>query len=86
METATTDPARYAQIDRIPWYSSDMLSQKRVVLVGIGALGSWVLPHLALNGIGLLLVDFDRVEIDNLPRSPLFNAEDVGEFKCVAAA
>lgn len=47
------------------------------MVVGCGALGNEVIKDLALTGIGhLTLVDFDRVEADNLGKSVLFTRED----------
>lgn len=47
------------------------------MVVGCGALGNEVLKNLALMGVGnLVIVDFDRVEADNLSRSVLFTRGD----------
>lgn len=47
------------------------------MVVGCGALGNEVLKHLALMGVGhITVVDFDRVEADNLSRSVLFTIAD----------
>ncbi len=59
------------------------------MVVGCGALGNEALKNLALLGVGhLTLVDFDRVEADNLCKSVLFTAEDAAarRFKVDAAA
>ena len=60
-----------------------------IMVVGCGALGNEALKNLALLGVGhLTLVDFDRVEADNLCKSVLFTAEDAAarRFKVDAAA
>lgn len=45
------------------------LSERRVVVVGVGALGSVVVDHLARAGVGSLrLVDYDTLEPGNLSR------------------
>ena len=70
-------------------FSQEVLAAARVMVIGCGALGNEVLKHLALMGVGrLTVVDFDRVEADNLPRSVLFTAADAeaGRPKVVAAA
>lgn len=59
------------------------------MVVGCGALGNEVLKHLAMMGVGhLVVVDFDRVEPDNLGRSVLFTSDDArrGRLKVEAAA
>ena len=57
------------------------------MVVGCGALGNEVLKNLALMGAGhLTLVDFDRVEEGNLPRSVLYRKADVGQYKVDVAA
>ncbi len=62
------------------------LSECRVVLVGTGGVGAPCAIALAEAGIGeLLLVDEDRVEIENLHRQLLFGEEDVGASKPEAA-
>jgi bacteriocin biosynthesis cyclodehydratase domain-containing protein len=63
------------------------LEQARVVVIGVGGLGSWVALSLACTGIGRLeLVDGDRVELGNLNRQVLFREADVGRSKVAAAA
>jgi molybdopterin/thiamine biosynthesis adenylyltransferase len=63
------------------------LAASRVLVVGLGGLGSAVAPYLAASGIGtLLLADFDRVSLDNLQRQVLYRQTDVGAHKAEAAA
>ncbi len=58
------------------------LAQAKVLVVGVGALGSAVASRLVEAGIGTLgLVDGDRVDITNLHRQLLFRAEHVGRWK-----
>lgn len=63
------------------------LSGAKVLVVGLGGLGS-VLSHcLAGMGVGhLTLVDPDRVEPHNLDRQFLYNEEDIGQPKAQTAA
>jgi adenylyltransferase/sulfurtransferase len=66
------------------------LEGARVVVIGVGALGSVVAELLGRAGVGrrggeLVLVDRDVVELSNLQRQLLFAAEDVGVPKAAAA-
>ncbi len=58
------------------------LSQSRVVIVGVGGLGSPVALYLAAAGVGHIgLVDSDNVSLTNLHRQILYNENDVGNSK-----
>jgi len=60
----------------------NLLRGATVTVVGVGGLGSAVVPLLAAQGVGkLILVDGDRVELSNLPRQTLFGTNDVGTWK-----
>lgn len=62
------------------------LKQAKVLCVGAGGLGSPVLLYLAAAGIGTLgMVDHDVVEISNLQRQVLFDAQDLGLSKALCA-
>jgi molybdopterin/thiamine biosynthesis adenylyltransferase len=63
------------------------LREARVVMLGVGGLGSWASYALACCGIGeLVLVDGDRVEESNFNRQILYRERDVGRAKVDAAA
>lgn len=63
------------------------LKDARVVVLGLGGLGSWTLYGLASAGIGRIDgVDHDAVEPSNLNRQILYSAADVGAPKAEAAA
>lgn len=62
------------------------LSQKRVLIVGAGALGNFVALGAALEGIGNIdILDFDEVEAHNLNRQIMFY-DAVGKKKAEALA
>jgi len=59
----------------------------RVLLVGLGGLGSPQALYLAASGVGTLgLVDGDRVELSNLHRQVIHSTEDIGVSKVESAA
>ena len=63
------------------------LEDARVVIVGVGGLGSPAAIALADAGVGTIgLVDPVRVEPSNLHRHPLYGDADVGRLKVEAAA
>ena len=58
-----------------------ILSSK-VLIVGVGGLGSPVAEFLSRAGIGSLgIIDDDRVSLSNLHRQSLYNSSDIGKFK-----
>lgn len=66
-----------------------LLRDRRVAIIGLGALGSILASHLARAGVGLLtLIDRDFVELSNLQRQLLYDEKDAAESlpKAVAAA
>jgi molybdopterin/thiamine biosynthesis adenylyltransferase len=84
------DPVRYARHLALPQVGADgqrRLEQSRVLVVGLGGLGSVASLYLAGAGVGNLVInDFDRVDTTNLPRQILFRESDVGEYKTHATA
>lgn len=60
------------------------LSSTAVIVLGVGAVGSWVATQLCQSGINqLVLVDDDTVEASNLNRS-LYTQPDIGKHKADA--
>ncbi len=63
------------------------LKQARVLLVGLGGLGSPASLYLAAAGIGQLwLADGDRLETSNLQRQVLYRSDQLGQEKQRLAA
>ncbi|MCD6278348.1 MAG: HesA/MoeB/ThiF family protein [Desulfurococcales archaeon] len=63
------------------------LKSARVVVVGVGGLGSASSTYLTAAGVGrLILVDKDVVELDNLNRQVLHWTRDIGRLKVRSAA
>lgn len=56
-------------------------SAATVAICGLGGLGSNIAVALARAGVGkLILIDFDKVDISNLPRQQ-YKANQVGRYK-----
>ncbi|MBI2657549.1 ThiF family adenylyltransferase [Candidatus Woesearchaeota archaeon] len=64
----------------------EKLQKSSVAVVGVGALGSNSAELLARAGVGnILLIDRDVVELSNLQRQRLFDEDDIGKPKSLAA-
>jgi len=62
------------------------LHQARVLIIGMGGLGSPVATYLATAGVGeLVLVDFDTVDLSNLQRQIIHSTASLGEPKVESA-
>ena len=62
------------------------LKNSRVLIIGLGGLGSPVALYLAAAGVGELhLADFDRVDLTNLQRQIIHDTASVGESKVDSA-
>jgi molybdopterin/thiamine biosynthesis adenylyltransferase len=70
-----------------PFEYQRRLHDARVVMLGVGGLGSWASYALVCCGVGeLVLVDHDRVEESNFNRQILYRESDIGRAKVEAAA
>ena len=62
------------------------LNNAKVMIIGLGAVGGYVLEALARSGIGnFILVDFDKFEESNINRQILAVSETIGIKKVEAA-
>ena len=78
---------RHILIKNIGGRGQKKLVQAKVLLVGLGGIGSTVLQHLAAAGIGKIgLVDQDTVALSNLQRQTIYTFEDIGRKKVSVAS
>jgi len=77
-------PKKDAAKRRVGLLESDMLAERRVLVVGLGSFGSTVAVELAKAGVGkFALVDGDRLEPGNIMRHQCGLA-DIGRYKTLA--
>ena len=63
------------------------LLQTNAVVIGCGGLGSAAAVYLAASGIHTInLVDYDVVDVSNLPRQVFYKTEDIGKPKVAVLA
>lgn len=78
--------ARHLRLAQIGPQGQLKLQRSRVLIIGVGGLGSVTAAHLAAAGIGTLgLIEFDEVTVSNLHRQLLYRDQDVGKPKLWAA-
>ena len=78
---------RHILIKNIGGQGQKKLGQAKVLLVGLGGIGSTVIQHLAAAGIGKIgLVDQDTVALSNLQRQTIYTFEDIGRKKVSVAS
>ncbi len=63
----------------------ERISKQRVIIFGVGGVGSWCAEALIRTGIqNLTIVDFDRVDITNVNRQLMATSQTVGQVKVEA--
>ena len=79
--------SRQFMLDEVSIEGQIKIKQTKVLVVGAGGLGCPILQYLNAAGIGTIgIIDFDRVEVHNLHRQILYEADDIGKPKAVIAA
>jgi molybdopterin/thiamine biosynthesis adenylyltransferase len=79
--------SRQLLLPDIDLQGQEKLLAAKVLIVGLGGLGSPVSLYLAASGVGTLtLCDHDAVDLSNLQRQILYRTGDVGRGKAEAAA
>lgn len=78
--------SRHIFLKEIDIAGQTKLLQARVLIVGLGGLGSPVALYLAASGVGqLVLADRDIVELSNLQRQIIHDTHSVGQSKTQSA-
>lgn len=77
---------RHIMLDGLDYEGQERIMRSRVLVVGLGGLGSPVALYLAASGVGELhLADFDEVDLSNLQRQILHDTARVGRPKTESA-
>ena len=78
--------SRHTALPQIGEAGQATLATSRVLIIGLGGLGSPAALYLASAGVGhLVLSDFDRVEDSNLQRQIIHTLDDIGAAKVASA-
>ncbi len=78
--------SRQILLPQVGFEGQERLRAARVLIVGLGGLGSPVALYLAASGVGhLVLVDHDHVELSNLQRQIVHSTEHIGQSKVLSA-
>lgn len=79
--------SRQIMLPEVDIDGQEKLLAARVLVVGLGGLGSPVAMYLAAAGVGhLLLADFDRVDLSNLQRQIAHRTASLNQSKVESAA
>lgn len=74
----------YAESDEGLLFMWENIRNSRVVIIGMGAVGTWVAVNLVQSGVkNLVFVDDDEVELSNLHRQFGYSEKDLGKKKTV---
>lgn len=79
--------SRQLMLPDVDIIGQEKLLLAKVLIVGLGGLGSPVAMYLAAAGVGhLLLADFDQVDLTNLQRQIAHTTDRIGQNKAASAA
>ncbi len=85
MKLSYDDVKRYIahiNLKKVGSFGQKKIIDTKVLIIGVGGLGSPVALYLASSGINNIgIIDHDKIDISNLHRQILFNEEDVNKFK-----
>jgi adenylyltransferase/sulfurtransferase len=78
--------SRHILLPEVEGKGQKKLAQARILIVGVGGLGSPAALYLAAAGVGTLgLIDSDVVDLSNLQRQIIHYTADVGRSKVLSA-
>ena len=78
--------SRHILLQEVGVEGQERIRQGKVLIVGLGGLGSPVALYLAAAGVGTIgLVDGDAVDLSNLQRQVIHSTPDVGRLKVESA-
>lgn len=78
--------SRQIMLPQLDYQGQQKLLNAKVLIIGLGGLGSPVAMYLAAAGVGTLhLCDFDNVDLSNLQRQIAHTTERVGQSKVSSA-
>ena len=84
------DETRYSRQIKLPQIGEDgqaRIRSSRILIIGMGGLGSPAALYLAAAGVGTLVIsDFDVVEVSNLQRQIAHRTDTAGMLKTESAA
>lgn len=85
MDEMTIDIDRYARqisLEEVGLEGQKKLARTRVLIVGVGGLGSPISIYLTAAGVGTIgLIDNDVVSVSNLQRQVLYGSSQIGQSK-----
>lgn len=76
--------SRHLLLEEVGEFGQNKLRNSKVLILGMGGLGSPAAVYLAAAGVGsMVLADFDTLDISNLQRQIAYQSRDVGSSKVV---
>lgn len=64
----------------------NLIKEKKILLIGVGGVGSYALEALIRNGFNnITVIDYDKIDITNLNRQLITNSNNIGHSKVIEA-
>ena len=78
--------SRHIVLPEIGGAGQRRLLESRVLIIGMGGLGSPIAMYLSASGVGhIVIADYDHVELSNLQRQVIHTGADIGRHKVESA-